>query len=360
MAARKDNNLDALKRREAVILLAAVVLIVVFWMLLAWDLRGVEARAYADADRMNAGLATAYAERSEGRLRAVERTSADLARAAAGDPARVSEAMLAAAATALGDVVVALHVVDRRGVVVLSQPAGAAVGPVARAMAQASGGGGDPRLIAIATDGGPDSALIAVTTRLMRNAASDGAVVALISRASLREVIAFHPPPPGTEARIAIAGAGVVARSETAVVGAAEADFVRALDAAVASAPVGLFHLPGTQSEDLLVSYRASPRLGHVVALVTPMDRVLAAYRTNRNRALVIGSLLSALVLAIGALMSVTQRRTMAATLAMAESERRTTEALRRAEHSNAELQRRDHETQLARETLVDAIESIT
>ncbi|MBL8701044.1 MAG: PAS domain-containing sensor histidine kinase [Alphaproteobacteria bacterium] len=362
MAALLDDDLDALKRREALILFAALVLIAVFWTLLVWDLRGVEARSYAIADRVHAGLATAYSERSEGRLQAVERVALDVARAAAGDPAKLPESTLPVSALALGDAISEIHLFDRRGVAQRSHPPGRDAAALAAIAARSLAADAPSSVLTPVDIAGPGGgAMLAMATRIGRlGSAGDGVIVVLMRQAAFLADLADHPPPAGTEAYALAAGVGIVARDGAPAIGAMEPAFRRALEAAFAAAPSGTYRISGAEAGEMLVSYRAMPRFDHVVAIATPIDRVLEAYRAHRNQAIVIGSLLSALVLAIGALMSLTQRRALTITRAVAESERRTAEALRRAEHSNAELSRRDQETQQARETLVDAIESIS
>jgi signal transduction histidine kinase len=140
---------------------------------------------------------------------------------------------------------------------------------------------------------------------------------------------------------------------------ALEAGLRRILAASGNPSPATAFRLE-TEAGEFLIAHRKLPRQDVVVAIANPVQSVLSGYRSYQQQAIFMGSLLSALVLAVGALMSITQRRAGTITRAVAESERRMTDALRRAEMSNAELARRETETQQARETLVDAIESIT
>ncbi len=358
MAALLHDELESLRRREALILLSALVLIVLFWAMTAWDLRRAETRAYVDSERIADGLAAGYAEQVAAQLRSGEATAREIARQASVDPQRPTDEALAAS----GGTVVAAAIHDRRGGVLRSLPRGqdAEVFPdlVQQMLSQ-------PRrevLLGAASERRAGVILpLAVRVPAGQSPnAGDGVVVAVLRTAGLAEELLGTGAPGGlglgvvtaAGASIAVAGDGATRMPEPALRAA-----LAAVDRSLAS---GAFRLPNESGSELLVAYRHLPRYEVIVAVTTPVAVALAGYHAHRNQALVIGSFLSAILMAIAALMSVTQRRAHAITRAVAESEKRTADALRRAELSNAELSRRDAETTEARELLVDAIESIT
>jgi signal transduction histidine kinase len=107
-----------------------------------------------------------------------------------------------------------------------------------------------------------------------------------------------------------------------------------------------------------IVAASSLPRFAAVTAVVLDADLVYASYRVQRLHSIAIGLLMTFIAFAIGGIVLVGDRRSVEDSVTVAESERMTAEALRRAERANVELSRRDTETAQARELLVDAIES--
>ncbi len=165
--------------------------------------------------------------------------------------------------------------------------------------------------------------------------------------------------PEGTMAYALAADSTVVARGVGEAASGLDAALGRLLAAGGGelAGPVARLEVDGG---DFLVARHPVAGRDLAVAITAPVEIVMAGHLRHRQQVLLTGGLLSILVLAVGALMSITQRRAQTVSRAVADSERRMTDALRRAEMSNAELARRETETEQARETLVDAIESIT
>ncbi len=358
MAALHHDELDSLRRREVLILVSALVLIVLFWSLTVWDLRRAEMRAYGDSDNVAAGLATGYAEQVSAKLRGAELTAREIARQALGDPSRSAE-IAAASTIELRDVaVIAGAVFDRRGALVRGFPE-LRNPELFRDLVQLALSPARPDVVLGFPSEQPVGKAVPLAVRLP-SGLGDGVAVVALRTARLAEGMLVDDAQRQLGVAV-VTGAGVpIVAAGAAAAQAPEAPLRAALAATDRRAAQGGFRLASESGAELLVSYRHLPRYDLIIAVTTPADVALAGYRAHRKQALVIGSFLSAILMAIGASMSVTQRRAHGITRAVAESEKRTADALRRAELSNAELSRREAETTVARELLVDAIESIT
>jgi len=358
MAALVHDELDSLRRREVLTLVSALVLIVLFWMLTAWDLRRAETHAIADSDRVAAGLAAGYAEQAAAKLRGAEVTAREFARQANVDPSRPVDHAAASHIDTPDGAIVAGAVFDRRGVALRGYPDPRNPVLIPELVQQVLSQPGRDVVLGVPRENAAGR-LVPMAVR-MPSSLGDGIVVVMLRAGSLAEGMPVDDSQgmlgaavvSGAGAPIAVAGATAAQPSGTSL-----RDALAAIDRSVGH---GGFRLASEPDSELLVSYRRVPRYDLIVAVTTPIDVALAGYRAHRKQSLVIGSFLSAILMAIGASMSVSQRRAHGITRAVAESEKRTADALRRAEQSNAELSRREAETTVARELLVDAIESIT
>ena len=362
MAALLHDELESLRRREALILFSALVLIVLFWTLTAWDLRRAEQRAYVDSERVAAGLAAGYAEQVAAKLRSGESAAREIARLAAADPSRGSDDAFAATIGMFGGLIAAGSIHDRRGVLLRGFPNVRDPETFPELVQQALQPPRRDIVLGVPSER-PAGNLLPLAVRVPpgpQTGLGDGVAIVALRTASLAEGM-LADDAQGLLGAVVVSNAGVpIVAAGGAAARTPEPSLRSALAAADRSVASGGFRLPNESGPELLVTYRHLPRYDVIVAVTTPVDVALAIYRAHRNEAFVIGSLLSAILMAIAALMSVTQRRAHGITRAVAESEKRTADALRRAELSNAELSRREAETTMARELLVDAIESIT
>ena len=358
MAAPEPADRERATGREVGILAAVLLLLAGFWTVTTWDLRRTHEQAMLDGERLTSGVARTYAEHATRTLRASESAARDLARIWTQEPGRLTPAQLRIQTAHLGDSIAAIAIYDRQGRVLRAtdDPAAVALGAVVMPRLAAA----RPRDVAVVAPVLlPDRRnVIPVAVRVDD---ARGELVAAIAVAISADYLSdfFVGDELGhLDLAVVMGRDGEVLTQHPAI--EAGSPGARRLAAAVSANARGNLRQIGADGVERLIGFRTLADFPVVVAVGQPLEEVLADFDARRKQLLLTGFLLSGLVIAVALLFIQTQRRAQRNTAAIAESERRTADALRRAERANAELSRRDAETAQARELLVDAIESIT
>ncbi len=344
--------------REVGILAAVLLLLAAFWTLTTWDLRRTHQQAILDGERLTSGVARTYAEHATRTLRATEASARDLARLWTQEPARVTAAQLRTQTAHLGDSVAAVALYDRQGRVLRSTDEAAAVALGAVLMPRLAAAG-SREVAVVAPVLLPDRRnVIPIAVRIDDARGEIAAAVAIAISSDYLSDFFVGDELGHLDLAVVMGRDGEVLTQHPAL--DAGGPGARRLAAAVVANARGNLRETGADGVERLIGFRTLADFPVAVAVGQPIEEVLADFDARRKQLLVTGFLLSALVIVVALLFVQMQRRSQRNTAAIAESERRTTDALRRAERANTEISRRDAETAQARELLVDAIESIT